>query len=67
KVFIPYLVWNTVFDNTRAVAEMGRRPAPFSHYAFGLLKFSAENNFSYPYRPWPESVPTKTVSVGVKR
>ena len=30
KVFLPYLVWNTVFDNTRVVAEMGRKPAPFS-------------------------------------
>ena len=29
KVFLPYLVWNTVFDNKRVVAEMGRRPAPF--------------------------------------
>jgi len=54
KVFIPYLVWNTVFDNTRAVAEMGRKPAPFSHYAYGLLKFSQNHNFSYPYRPWPD-------------
>ena len=32
KVFLPYLIWNTVFDNTRVVAEMGRRPAAFSQY-----------------------------------
>jgi nucleoside-diphosphate-sugar epimerase len=29
KVFWPYLTWNTVFDNTRVVAEMGRAPARF--------------------------------------
>jgi thioester reductase-like protein len=50
KVFLPYLVWNTVFDNTRAVAEMRRKPAPFSRYCFPLLQFSRENNFTYKYQ-----------------
>ncbi len=54
KVFLPYLVWNTVFDNTRATAEMGRAPAPFSSYCFPLLQFARENRFRYPYRDWPE-------------
>lgn len=53
KVFMPYLVWNTVFDNTRVVRELGRKPAPFSTYSYPLLKFSRETNFSYPYRDWP--------------
>jgi thioester reductase-like protein len=53
KVFLPYLVWNTVFDNARAVAEMGRRPAPFSQYCYPLLRFTRENNFEYKYRGWP--------------
>jgi len=53
KVFMPYLVWNTVFDNTRVTTELGRKPAPFSQYSFPLLKFSRENNFEYPYKPWP--------------
>jgi thioester reductase-like protein len=53
KVFLPYLVWNTVFDNSRVVAEMGAKPEPFSKYCFPLLKFSREAKFSYPYRPWP--------------
>jgi len=53
KVFLPYLVWNTVFDNARAVAEMGRRPAPFSQYCYPLLRFTRENNFAYNYRGWP--------------
>jgi hypothetical protein len=46
-------VWNTVFDNARAVAEMGRRPAPFSQYCYPLLRFTRENNFAYKYRGWP--------------
>ena len=53
KVFMPYLVWNTVFDNTRVTSELGRKPVPFSQYSFPLLKFSRENNFEYHYEPWP--------------
>jgi thioester reductase-like protein len=53
KVFMPYLVWNTVFDNTRVTSELGRKPVPFSQYSFPLLKFSRENNFEYHYQPWP--------------
>jgi thioester reductase-like protein len=55
KVFLPYLTWNTVFDNTRITAEMGRNPVPFSQYSFPLLRFSREHNFEYPYLGWPES------------
>ena len=55
KVFLPYLVWNTVFDNRRVVAEMGRAPAPFSQYCYPLLRFSRENNFRYKYRDLPAS------------
>jgi len=53
KVFMPYLVWNTVFDNTRVTSELGRKPVPFSRYSFPLLKFSRENHFTYNYQPWP--------------
>jgi thioester reductase-like protein len=53
KVFMPYLVWNTVFDNTRVTSELGRRPIPFAQYSFPLLKFSRDNNFEYKYLPWP--------------
>jgi nucleoside-diphosphate-sugar epimerase len=53
KVFMPYLVWNTVFDNTRVTAELGREPVPFSRYSYPLLKFSRDNQFEYRYKPWP--------------
>src|SRR5487761_1927293 len=58
KVFMPYLVWDTVFDNSRVVAEMGRAPEPFSKYCYPLLKFSRDQHFSYPYKPWPASAGT---------
>jgi hypothetical protein len=52
-VFLPYLTWNTVFDNTRVVSETGRRPVPFSQYSYPLLQFSRENRFVYKYQDWP--------------
>jgi thioester reductase-like protein len=55
KVFWPYLDWNTVFDNSRVVAELGEAPAKFSTYAYPLLKFSRANKFHYPARPWPST------------
>jgi thioester reductase-like protein len=55
KVFLPYLVWDTVFENSWVVAEMGRAPEPFSKYCYPLLRFSREHGFSYPYKPWPAS------------
>jgi nucleoside-diphosphate-sugar epimerase len=53
KVFMPYLTWNTVFDNTRVIKELGKKPVPFSEYSYPLLKFSRENDFAYKYKPWP--------------
>jgi len=57
KVFMPYLVWDTVFENSRVVAEMGRAPEPFSKYCYPLLRFSRDCEFSYPYREWPRTAP----------
>jgi thioester reductase-like protein len=56
KVFMPYLTFNTVFDNTRVTTELGRKPVPFSQYSYPLLKFSRDANFSFPYQPWPTKV-----------
>jgi len=33
KVFWPVSEWNSVFDNSRVVAELGEVPAKFSAYA----------------------------------
>lgn len=56
KVFLPYLCFDTVFDNSRIVAELGEAPAPFSAYASRLLDFAVDNALAYPYRPWPSVV-----------
>lgn len=56
KVFLPYLTFNTVFDNARVTTELGRKPVPFSQYSYPLLKFSRETNFTYPYQAWPAQV-----------
>jgi thioester reductase-like protein len=63
KVFWPYLDWNTVFDNSRVVAELGEPPAKFSTYAYPLLKFSRANKFRYPAKPWPSSATTAGTSI----
>jgi thioester reductase-like protein len=54
KVFWPYLVFNTVFDNTRVRQEMGESPKPFTDYAYPLLRFAVDGGFRYPYKPWPK-------------
>jgi len=66
KVFWPYLVWNTVFDNSRVVEELGgETPAKFSTYAYPLLKFSRDHRFRYPARPWPsENASVRTAGGG---
>jgi thioester reductase-like protein len=63
KVFWPYLDWNTVFDNSRVLAELAESPAKFSSYAYPLLKFSRENKFHYPAKPWPSSAPVVQPSI----
>src|SRR5215475_9545822 len=65
KVFIPYLVWNTVFDNTRITSETGKKPAPFSAYSYPLLRFSRAGNFTYPYKDWPSGAPQNIRSAAI--
>jgi len=66
-VFIPYLVWNTVFDNTRITSETGKKPAPFSQYSYPLLRFSKAGNFTYPYKDWPSDTAQPVQIVAVPR
>jgi len=63
KVFWPYLDWNTVFDNSRVVSEMGAAPEKFSAYAYPLLQFSRSNHFKYPAKPWPKEPEKQPVKV----
>ncbi len=59
KVFMPYLFWNTVFDNQRIVEELGQRPKAFSSYCYPLLQFAQQHHFRYPYRAWPAGAPAQ--------
>jgi thioester reductase-like protein len=54
KVFLPYLTYNTVFDNRRVVSAVGYAPRPFVDYCYPLLRFAVESGFEYPAMPWPE-------------
>jgi len=53
KVFLPYLSYDTVFDNTRIQKVLGRAPVSFTDYCYDLFAFATERNFKYPYKPWP--------------
>lgn len=58
KVFLPYLCFDTVFDNTRVTKALGEAPAPFDSYASPLLDFAVDHGMSYPYQELPAaSVP----------
>ena len=52
KVFMPYLTFNTVFENTRATSEVGYAPAVFTDYAYGLYQFVTQHDFQYPSQPF---------------
>jgi thioester reductase-like protein len=62
KVFLPYLTYDTVFDNRRIVEQLGRKPRPFSEYAYPLLRFATDGKFTYPYRDWPADADARIVA-----
>ncbi|MBK8173009.1 MAG: SDR family oxidoreductase [Sandaracinaceae bacterium] len=64
KVFLPYVTYDTVFDNTRVCKEMGKAPVPFTEYAAPLYRWAKGVNFEYPYQPLPAA--PKGVSRGSK-
>ncbi len=57
KVFLPYITFDTVFDNARIVKELGETPVPFTEYCGGLYEWAKRNRFTYPYETLaPEAV-----------
>lgn len=54
KVFWPYIVYDTVFDNTRVTTELGRAPARFETYCAGMYGYAKEVRFENPRRPRQE-------------
>jgi len=53
QVFMPYLTYNTVFDNSRVVSALGRKPARFPAYCARLLEWCLAHKFEYPYVDLP--------------
>ena len=56
KVFLPYVTFNTVFDNRRIVEEMGSAPTPFTDYCADLYNWSKASKFKYPHVPLPAGI-----------
>jgi len=55
KVFLPYITYDTVFDNSRVVTEMDRSPVPFTEYCSDLYDYAKGQQFEYAFVPLPES------------
>ena len=53
KVFMPYITYDTVFDNTRAVEEIGRAPVPFTEYGAALYEYARSVNYKFPAKSLP--------------
>lgn len=53
KVFLPYIIYNTTFDNTRCLVETGIQPASFRAYGKEVIRYALQNKGRYPYQPWP--------------
>jgi thioester reductase-like protein len=62
KVFLPYVAFDTVFDNSRIVEALGEAPPSFGSYASALLEYAVDGGFRYAYRPWPEHVAPREVA-----
>ncbi len=53
KVFLPYITYDTVFDNTRVTRELGYGPTPFTDYCAALYVWANRMRFRYPYLELP--------------
>ena len=53
KVFLPYITYDTVFDNSRAVEAVGEAPVPFTEYCQALYRYSTDVGFEFPAKPLP--------------
>lgn len=62
KVFLPYLTFDVVFDNSRIVEHLGESPVPFSDYCFDLFEFAERDGFTYTYTPWPDGVDARVAA-----
>jgi nucleoside-diphosphate-sugar epimerase len=54
KVFWPYVTYDTVFLNDRAVRDVGVSPVPFTDYFPPLYDWVKAHEYRYPHLPLPE-------------
>lgn len=54
SVFIPYVARDIVYDNARAVADLGTSPVPFTSYGAAVYRYAKSVSFAFPYRTLPE-------------
>ncbi len=66
QVFWPYLTFDTVFRNDRAVAEVGEAPVAFTEYCGPLYRWVKSVGWKYPYRELPERPVSAAVSGEVR-
>ena len=52
-VFLPYITYDTVFDNRRAVEALGVRPVRFTEYCAELYDYAKRVGYRYPAEPLP--------------
>lgn len=52
--FIPYVTWDIVYDNGRAVAALGSSPTPFTSYGATSCAYAKSVGFRSPHRPLPQ-------------
>ncbi len=52
-VFLPYITYDTVFDNRRIVEQFGEPPPSFLDYGPASYRWARNCRFRYPYRPLP--------------
>lgn len=67
KVFLPYITYDTLFTNERAVSHLGVAPTPFDAYCADLYSFAKGVGFKYPHEPAPEPVGSLLAASGKKR
>ncbi|MGB5808884.1 MAG: SDR family oxidoreductase [Polyangiales bacterium] len=61
SVFIPYMAADIVYDNTRAVSDLGSAPVPFTRYGAELYQYGKSVNFEFPYRALPQDLDLSSV------
>ena len=61
SVFIPYMAADIVYDNARAVADLGTTPRAFTAYGPAVYRYAKSVNFEFPYEPLRENLDLSSV------